>query len=141
MSLLSNYTQLIRRSLVGISQLTDVVGDRIYPAQLADVVRTSDQPPTYPCVNFSIEGVVRDEDFVDHAVVRFRLWVWTQASFQDSHDVYDFIFPVLHRQLLKDANAPLSAVQWEYSGPLQVTDPTAKAYGVVSTWEARITKV
>ena len=123
--------QLLRHILMNDtagSTVRSLVGERIYPAEIATV-----GTPTYPCVNFALAGGSQHPILREIAEPTVRVWAWSLLHYDQAHQIADAVTQAWHAHAYTNSTYD-RAVSLRQTGPPDETyDPDADAYGVVST--------
>lgn len=82
------------------TSLRALVGNRIYPAYLADVTN-----PKFPCVNFAFEGGSRRVFYLSHAQKPLRFWAYSIDNFKEAQDVFDLVETTLNGEAVTSSEA------------------------------------
>jgi len=136
-ALTNDYFAEVRKRLLEDATVSSLVGGRVYEAQIAEVVDAGGIIE-YPCVNFAIDFGLRDTAANELVEGTYRIWTWSNQSYEQAFEVYDAVYAVLHRIDLHGDT--VHGVQWEIMSPLNILDKDNHTYGVVSRWTLRIVK-
>jgi len=126
--------QLLRLSMVnetGASAITDIVGSRVYPAEIVAVPN-----PTYPCVCFRINGGPLDA-VTDVFRGTMRVWCWSAqntGTYEDAIELYNAVMKYWHRASFNDWTLLRMAAMQVVATPAEMFDADVRAYAAVSDW-------
>ena len=128
------FKQLLRDYLVNhadAASLRAVVGERLYPAELANV-----QAPTFPLICFKASGENQNQTVTAMTGGTLQTWAWSTESQDHADMLHDLLRVAVHNVALVDTTVGRSAVVTLVSGPENVTDDASSpvVYGAVGTW-------
>jgi len=102
----------------------------VYSGYLADV-----QQPRFPCVNYTFVDATPVERYSTTATCSLRVWVWSEKSYAECHDILQQLLDVWHNKVL--------TFDGVYVSPLFLRlldsgmDKPEKVYYVVTAWTLR----
>ncbi|MCP4599191.1 MAG: hypothetical protein GY847_01415 [Proteobacteria bacterium] len=117
--------ELIRRALLGDSAITDEVGTRIYPTEVALVSN-----PIFPCICFKA-SMGRTEYTGKVGTLPVRVWIHTDQDYDLGYAIFDDVFSLFHSTIHRDSN--INTVGQMRLGPQELFDGTV--YSLVTDWD------
>jgi len=126
------FREILHRTVLEDPAVQNLIYDRFYPAELALI-----PSPEFPCANFAIvPGGALDPDIAKIADINFRIWTWSQISFEESYTIYEAIKNVLHQKRLTDGS--VSFVCKETSSPFESYFELTSSYYLMAGWMAKL---
>jgi len=123
----------IRNKVLANSNVSALIEDRFYPAELSEVIN-----PSYPCANFRMSSGARDSDTNLLILIPFRIWVWSELSYDEDYNIYEKIYDVLQRKV-NDQDSIRYRCK-EITTPTEAYDPESRLYYIIASWRGRIIK-
>ena len=110
-----NWKTEIVRKLNSDSTLRGLVGNRVYPAFLANI-----KDPKFPCINFFSEGGSKTLSYVSYALMSVRFWVYSQKSFNEVDSIMDRVLVALNNQVVTSTDG--TYIFEQFSEPVELAD-------------------
>ena len=121
---------LIRKTVIGDSEVYALIKDRFYPAQLASV-----KNPVFPCACFSFIGGDPDRDIPQIGFLTFSIWSWSSLNFEQAYEVYEAVKKALN--LVRLVDTEVRCVAKEVSKPIENFDVVTGDYYLMAGWRLR----
>ena len=134
MSVINDLRIGITNQVLDDSAVEALIKDRFYPGELAEEFN-----PTYPCANFKIMLGRKDIDTDLLNWIPFRIWSWSELSYDEDYTIYDTIETALQREHFDQDSARIFCKETET--PLEAHDPVSRLYYLVAGWQARVIQI